>query len=113
MYTITGYRETAGNRGLAPFVFNADVDSPEEALEKCGLAFGTYDVASGTAVFTAAQFADVQVTSDDPEQVQPCLEIPPFDEIAGPVHSSDTAIVAEFEAQSSAATTERASDSNG
>jgi hypothetical protein len=103
MYTITGLRETAGNRGLASFYFEVEAATPKEALTKCAEAFGTYDVTSGSAVFTPAQFAEVQVTSDDPEQVQPCLEIPPFDETAGPVHSSDMAIVAEFEAQSSAA----------
>jgi hypothetical protein len=95
MYTITGYRETAGNRGLAPFLFSTDADSPEEALTKCSVAFGAYDVTSGTAVFTPAQFADVQVTSDEPDQIQPFLETPPFDEKAGPVHSSDMAIAAE------------------
>jgi len=89
MYTITGYRETAGNRGLAPFRIEIDADSPEEALEKCGVAFGSYDVGSGEAVFTAAQFADVQVTSDVSQ------------EEAGPVHSSDVVIAADLEPEES------------
>jgi len=101
MYTITGLRESAGNRGLVSFLFEVEAGSPEEALEKCGVAFGSYDVTSGDAVFSPGQFADVQVTSTEAEEVQPCLEVPqetPAGEVA-PVNSSDLAVAAEAEGE--------------
>lgn len=119
MYTITGYRETFGNRGLVSFSFSTDADSPEDAVRKCGEAFGSYDVTSGDAILVPAQFADVQVTSDNPDQIQPYLEIPPVvsSEDVGPVPSPDAAIAPdvepEVESQPPAVSVEPASDSNG
>jgi hypothetical protein len=104
MYTITGLRESAGNRGLVSFLFEVEAGSPEEALEKCGVAFGSYDVTSGDAVFTPGQFADVQVTSTEADEVQPCLEVPsdPQADAAEPVNSSDVAVAAESEVEAEA-----------
>jgi len=69
-YTITGIRESVMGRGIVPFCLTLEAESPEEALEKCRRAYGSYDVMSGRAVLIPAELGEVQITLSQIEPVQ-------------------------------------------